>query len=115
MAENQLQTIVKQSAEVTKNVASIKTDITNAIQENNTSLQNCIKAGEGLLAQSGEMTDELDAQIASFIKKASATKKAMTDRRKGVTQVFDMVKTGFTKMENLLDPKSEESVVYKLQ
>lgn len=115
MAENQLQTIVKQSAEVTKNVASIKTDITNAIQENNTSLQNCIKAGEGLLAQSGEMTDELDAQIASFIKKASATKKAMTERRKGVTQVFDMVKTGFTKMENLLDPKSEESVVYKLQ
>lgn len=115
MAENQLQVIIQQSAEVTKNVASIKTDITNAIQENNTSLQSCIKAGENLLAQSGEMTDELDAQIASFIKKASATKKAMTERRKGVTQVFDMVKTGFTKMENLLDPKSEESVVYKLQ
>lgn len=115
MAENQLQVIIQQSAEVTKNVASIKTDITNAIQENNTSLQNCIKAGEGLLAQSDEMTDELDAQIASFIKKASATKKAMTERRKGVTQVFDLVKTGFTKMENLLDPKSEESVVYKLQ
>lgn len=115
MAENQLQVIIQQSAEVTKNVASIKTDITNAIQENNTSLQNCIKAGENLLAQSGEMTDELDAQIASYIKKASATKKAMTERRKGVTQVFDMVKTGFTKMENLLDSKSEESVVYKLQ
>ena len=115
MAENQLQVIIQQSAEVTKNVASIKTDITNAIQENNTSLQNCIKAGENLLTQSGEMTDELDAQIASYIKKASATKKAMTERRKGVTQVFDMVKTGFTKMENLLDPKSEESVVYKLQ
>lgn len=115
MAENQLQVIIQQSAEVTKNVASIKTDITNAIQENNTSLQNCIKAGENLLAQSGEMTDELDAQIASFIKKASATKKVMTERRKGVTQVFDMVKTGFTKMENLLDSKSEESIIYKLQ
>lgn len=115
MAENQLQTIVQQSAEVTKNVASIKTDITNAIQENNNSLQNCIKAGEGLLAQTGQMTDELDAQIASFIKKASATKKAMTERRKGVTQVFDLVKTGFTKMEALLDSKSEESIIYKLQ
>ena len=80
MAENQLQIIVQQSAEVTKNVASIKTDITNAIRENNTSLQNCIKAGEALLAQSGEMTDELDAQIASFIKKASVTQKAMTER-----------------------------------
>ena len=115
MADNQLQVIVQQSAEVTKNVASIKTDITNAIQENNTSLQNCIKAGEGLLAQSESMTDELDSQIASFIKKASATKKAMNDRRKRVTQVFDLVKTGFTKMENLLDSKSEDSIVYKLQ
>ena len=115
MAENQLQIIVQQSAEVTKNVASIKTDITNAIRENNTSLQNCIKAGEALLAQSDEMTDELDTQIASFIKRASATQKAMTERRKGVTQVFDLVKSGFTKMENLLDKKSEESVIYKLQ
>lgn len=115
MAENQLQVIVQQSAEVTKNVASIKTDITNAIRENNTSLQNCIKAGEALLAQSGEMSDELDAQIASFIKKASVTQKAMTERRKGVTQVFDLVKSGFTKMENLLDKKSEESIIYKLQ
>ena len=115
MAENQLQVIVQQSAEVTKNVASIKTDITNAIRENNTSLQNCIKAGEALLAQSGEMSDELDAQSATFIKRASSTKKAMTDRRKGVTQVFDLVKSGFTKMENLLDSKSEESIIYKLQ
>lgn len=115
MTENQLQVIIHQSAEVTKNVASIKTDITNAIQENNTSLQNCIKAGENLLAQSGEMTDELDAQIASYIKKASATKKAMTERRKGVTQVFDLVKSGFTKMESLLDSKSEDSIIYKLQ
>ena len=115
MAENQLQVIIQQSAEVTKNVASIKTDITNAIQENNTSLQNCIKAGENLLAQSGEMTDELDAQIASFIKRASVTQKAMTERRKGVTQVFDLVKSGFTKMESLLDKKSEDSIIYKLQ
>lgn len=115
MAENQLQIIVQQSAEVTKNVASIKTDITNAIKDNNTSLQNCIKAGEALLAHSGEMSDELDAQIASFIKRASSTKKAMTDRRKGVTQVFDLVKSGFTKMENLLDSKSEDSIIYKLQ
>jgi len=115
MAENQLQVIIKQSAEVTKNVASIKTDITNAIKENNTSLQNCIKAGENLLALSGEMTDELDAQIASYIKKASSTKKAMTERRKGVTQVFDLVKSGFTKMESILDSKSEESIIYKLQ
>lgn len=112
---NQLQVITQQAAEVTKNVASIKTDIVNAITDNNVSLRACIKDGETLLAQSGEMTDELDAQIASYIKKASATKKAMTERRKGVTQVFDMVRAGFTKMESILDAKSEESIIYKLQ
>ena len=115
MAENQIQVITKQAAEVTKNVSTIRGDIVNAINENNNSLQNCIAAGEDLLAQSETMTDELDAQIASFIKKASATKKAMNERRKGVTQVFDLVKSGFTKMEGFLDSKSEESVVYKLQ
>lgn len=115
MAENQIQVITKQAAEVTKNVSTIRGDIVNAINENNNSLQNCIAAGEDLLAQSETMTDELDAQIASFIKKASATKKAMNERRKGVTQVFDLVKSGFTKMEGFLDSKSEESIVYKLQ
>lgn len=115
MAENQIQVITQQAAEVTKNVSTIRGDIVNAIKDNNNSLQNCIAAGENLLAKSETMTDELDAQIASFIKKASATKKAMNERRKGVTQVFDLVKSGFTKMEAFLDSKSEESIVYKLQ
>lgn len=118
MENNQLAIITQQAGEVTKNVASIKTDITNAITDNNNSLQACITAGENLLSLASAddaMNDELDAQIASFIKKASATKKAMTERRKGVTQVFDLVKSGFTKMEAFLDSKSEESIVYKLQ
>ena len=115
MAENQLQVIAQQAGEVTKNISSIKSDISQAITENNNSLQNCIKAGEDLLALSETMTDDLDAQIASFIKKATATKKAMTERRKTVTQVFDLVKSGFTKMESFLDSKSEDSIIYKLQ
>jgi len=113
--DNQLQVITKQAAEVTIKASSIKTDITTAVTENNKSLQACIEAGENLLAQTATMTDELDAEIAAYIKKASATQKAMTERRKGITQVFDLIKSGFTKMEAFLDPKSEESVVYKLQ
>lgn len=113
--EDKIQIIMKQSAEVTKNVASIKTDITNAISENNKSLQNCINAGETLLSLADDMNDELDARIASFIIKAKATQKAMKERRSAVTQVFDLVKKGFTTMETLIDPKSEESIVYKLQ
>ncbi len=113
--DNQIQIITKQAAEVTMSAASIKTDITQSIEENNRSLQNCINAGEALLAQSGTMTDELDAQIADFIKRAKTTQKSMNERRKGVTQVFDMIKSGFTRMEGFLDPKSEDSVVYRLQ
>ena len=115
MADNQLQVITQQAAEVTKNVASIKTNIVNAITDNNASLQACINAGENLLALSETMNDDLDAQIATYIKRASATKKEMTERRKGVTQVFDLVKSGFTKMEAFLDSKSEDSIIYKLQ
>jgi len=115
MVDNQLQVITQQAAEVTRNVASIKTDIVNAITENNSSLQTCIKAGETLLALSENMNDDLDAQIASYIKRASATKKEMTERRKGVTQIFDLVKSGFTKMEAILDSKSEDSIIYRLQ
>lgn len=115
MADNQLQVITQQAAEVTKNVSTIRGDIVNAINDNNNSLQNCIAAGEALLEQSVEMNDDLDSKIASFIKRASATKKEMTERRKGITQVFDLVKSGFTKMEAFLDNKSEESIIYKLQ
>lgn len=112
----QLAIITQQTAEITKNVASIKTDITNAATENNRSLQACLQAGDLLLSRSSDgMTDELDAEMASFIKKAKATAKAMKERRSCVTQVFDIVKKGFTTMENVLDAKSEESVIFKLQ
>ena len=111
----QLAVITQQTAEITKSVASIKTDITNAATDNNKSLQACLSAGDLLLSRSSEMNDELDAEIASFIKKAKATAKAMKDRRSTVTQVFDLVKKGFTTMENFLDAKSEESIIYKLQ
>ena len=115
METNQLTIITKQAADVTLKASSIKTDITTAITENNKSLQACIEAGESLLLQSENMTDELDAQIASYIKKAAATKKAMEEKRKGVTQVFDLIRSGFTKMEAFLDAKSEDSIINKLQ
>lgn len=115
MDNTQLTIITKQAADVTLKASSIKTDITTAITENNKSLQACIEAGEYLLAQSNNMTDDLDAQIAAYIKNATTTKKAMEERRKGVTQVFDLIRSGFTKMESFLDAKSEESIINKLQ
>ena len=62
MEENkQLTTISQEVANVTKGIATIKTEITDAIRDNDNSLKNCIAAGETLLAKAGTgMTDELD-------------------------------------------------------
>ena len=117
MEENkQLTTISQEVANVTKGIATIKTEITDAIRDNDNSLKNCIAAGETLLAKVGTgMTDELDAEISTFIKRGKATVKGMGERRKTVTQVFDLVKKGFTSMEAMLDIKNESSVLFKLQ
>lgn len=113
---NQLAVITNEVSVVTKKISSIKGEITDAISDNNKSLRACISTGELLLSRTNDgMNDELDADIASFIKKGRATIKAMSDRRKRVTQVFDLVKKGFTTMEGFLDPKDEASILYKLQ
>ena len=113
---NQLVVITNEVSAVTKQISSIKGEITDAISDNNKSLRACISAGELLLSRTNDgMNDELDADIASFIKKGKATIKAMSDRRKRVTQVFDLVKKGFTTMEGFLDPKDDTSILYKLQ
>lgn len=117
METNQQLAIIKQqAAEVTKSSATIKTSIMDAIRDNSKSLEACVSFGEGLLAETANgMTDDLDTRIASYIKKGKATSKAMAERRKVVTQVFDMVKTGFTQMEKMLDAKSTDSIIYQLQ
>lgn len=113
---NQLTVITREVSAVTKEISSIKGEITDAISDNNKSLRACISTGESLLSRTSEgMNDELDADIASFIKKGRATIKAMADRRKRVTQVFDLVRKGFTTMEGFLDLKDESSILYKLQ
>lgn len=118
MEENQNQiTLVKDEvSRVTKEISSIKTEIIGAITDNSSSLRSCLATGETLLLKAErQMTDETDAEIASYIKKSKATVQAMSERRKGVTQVFDMVRKGFTTMEGLLDPKRTDGILYKLQ
>ena len=76
-----------------------------------------MQAGESLLSDisASGMNDALDEKAAEFIKKAKLTEKAMTEKRKGVTQVFDIVRKGFTMMESLISVKNTDSVVYKIQ
>lgn len=118
MAENtELQLVQQQANNITRQIATLKSDTENAVQANRKSYEACVNAGESLLFDIGVsgMNDALDDRAAEFIKKAKLTEKAMTEKRKGVTQVFDIVRKGFTMMENLISIKNTDSVVYKIQ
>ncbi len=112
----EIQETAIQTAEILKRTSTLKMDTQNAVNENKESLLLCTEEGEKLLACTANgMNEELDRQIATFIERAKLTVKKMTEKRKTVTQVFDMVKKGFTTMENLVSVKCEDSVVFKLQ
>lgn len=118
MADNtELALVESQTNNITREIATLKYDTELAVQENRKSYEACVKAGESLLSdiEVSGMNDSLDSQAADFIKKARLTEKAMNEKRKGVTQVFDLVRKGFTAMENLISVKNENSVVARIQ
>lgn len=118
MAENtELQLVQQQANNITRQIATLKSDTENAVQANRKSYEACVQAGESLLSDisASGMNDALDEKAAEFIKKAKLTEKAMTEKRKCVTQVFDIVRKGFTMMESLISAKNTDSVVYKIQ
>ena len=118
MTENtELQLVQQQANNITRQIATLKSDTENAVQANRKSYEACVQAGESLLSDisASGMNDALDEKAAEFIKKAKLTEKAMTEKRKGVTQVFDIVRKGFTMMESLISAKNTDSVVYKIQ
>lgn len=103
--------------EMTKKIGTLKTDIQKAIDTNGTLLKRCVSAGDKLLAraESEQMCDALDDEIATYIEGAKKAYKMMGDTRKPQTQVLDLIKKGFTTMENLVYVKNPDSVVCKLQ
>ena len=116
--DKNLKEVTSQSTEITKSSATVLSDIRNTVDENAKSLTAAINMGKTLLVNSQnveEMTDDMDRQIADYIKRSATTVTAMKDRRKKITQIFDLVKSGFTKMEAMLDKKSVDSIPYKLQ
>lgn len=118
MAEiTELQLVQQQTNNVTRQIATLKYDTEKAVQANKKSYEACVQAGQSLLndIEASGMNDALDEQAAEYVKRAKLTEKSMTENRKGVTQVFDIVRKGFTMMENLISVKNTDSVVYKIQ
>lgn len=115
--EESVKIAAQSTTELTQRISSIQSDIIEAIESNGHDMQAVSAKGEELLSHvaSTGMNDELDTEVAQFIREARSTSKQMNDRRKVVTQVFDKIRKGFTLMESVLDPKVSDSVIYKLQ
>ena len=118
MAEiTELQLVQQQTNNITRQIATLKSDTEKAVQANKKSYEACVQAGQSLLndIEASGMNDALDEKAAEYVKRAKLTEKSMTENRKGVTQVFDIVRKGFTMIENLISVKNTDSVVYKIQ
>ena len=76
MAENtELQLVQQQANNITRQIATLKSDTENAVQANRKSYEACVQAGESLLSDisASGMNDALDEKAAEFIKKAKLT------------------------------------------
>lgn len=100
-----------------ENISDIKNLTFNSYQENSDSVEKCLAYGKALYTDvsQGHMDDSKDEKIKKFIDRVVLTQKAINERRKPVTQMFDKVKKVFTDMENSISIKNAEGVIYMLQ
>ena len=102
-----------------ENLQQIVSGAPQSFTENKASHDKCLAAGKQLLEaiqqQNGELNDELDQKVASFINKARRTLNSMNEKRSPFTKLFDQVRTQFTQIENEIDPAKMGTIPNQLQ
>ena len=100
-----------------QNVATIAQAAPQAYKENSVSHDRCLQFGQELLnrVNAEGMSDSLDQEIATFIERAKKTLKKMNGKRSAVTQLFDNIRSVYTKLENEVDPAKKGTVAAQLQ
>lgn len=100
-----------------QNVATIAQAAPQAYKENSISHDRCLQFGQELLdrVKAEGMSDTLDQEIATFIERAKKTLKKMNGKRSAVTQLFDNIRSVYTKLENEVDPAKKGTVAAQLQ
>lgn len=113
----ELAILSNQAEGVATQITTIQTDMRRISDENKSFAEKIIVMGQELMAkvESQGMSDELDTEIAEYIKSVKQVTKNMSDNRKGVTQALDLVKKYFTSIENEVSVKNTEGIPYKLQ
>ena len=99
------------------NMATIAQSAPIAYAENKLSHDRCIQFGQQLLdrVKSEGMSDDLDREIATFIERAKKTLRKMNGKRSAITQIFDNVRSAYTRIENAVDPAKKGTVAAQLQ
>ena len=99
------------------NMAAIAQSAPIAYAENKLSHDRCIQFGQQLLdrVKSEGMSDDLDREIATFIERAKKTLRKMNGKRSAITQIFDNVRSAYTRIENAVDPAKKGTVAAQLQ
>ena len=100
-----------------KNVGTIAQIAPQAYNENRLSHDRCIEVGNHLFTRAAAegMSDSLDQEIALYIERAKKTLKKMNAKRSAVTQMFDMIRSAYTTLENEIDVTKKGTVVCNLQ
>ena len=100
-----------------KNVGTIAQIAPQAYNENRLSHDRCIEVGNHLFTrvEAEGMSDSLDQEIALYIERAKKTVKKMNTKRSAVTQMFDMIRSAYTTLENEIDVTKKDTIVSKLQ
>lgn len=101
-----------------ENVSQIASMAPQAYQDNKSSHDKCIAAGQALIDKiqaAGKMDDELDKEAAAYLEKVRKTVKKMNDSRSPLTKLFDEYRKIFTTMENEVDPGKSGTVPAQLQ
>ncbi len=99
------------------NISTIVGLAPDAYTKNVASNEACRKAGHALLQRVAEegMSDTLDMEIASYLKKTKATLKVMNDRRTPATQIMDEIRSRYTALERELDATKPDTIPSYLQ
>lgn len=100
-----------------EDMALIMSQAPESYSANEFSSRRCCEYGQVLLEriEAEGMSDELDAQCAQYVEKSRKTLTVMNGRRSPVTKLFDMIRSGYTSMENSVDPSKSGSIPYRIQ
>lgn len=113
----------QESNNTTGIIISRKENVTAIVQEgpelyhrNSGICQRGLQVGQDLLdkVEKFGMNDNLDREMAEYIAKARQAVTNMASRRSPITKIFDLIRSEFTALENILDPTKKDTVPYRL-